>query len=169
MIIISQCKKPELSTPFEMDGVIEMEDLSGQAQIRKNHFDIDLLSPDQGVDWVNATGTKKKVVKKKGGMFAGMRQRRAQRQERRNLTAQSKADARISKAKAKNLDAKAKIEQAKALGKGDDSALVAALGQSLPATEEKGMSTTTKLVIGGGIVLVLGIITFVVIKMRKKK
>lgn len=164
---------PEIAMDNDMDGVIEMEDLSGQAQIRKNHFDYDLVSPDQGIDWVNATGKK---PAKKGGLFAGIRERKAQRQERRNLRTESKAEARIMKAGAKQTkadakvgEAKAKSETAKALSKGDDSAVIAALNASKPAAEDKGMSMGAKIGIGVGIVVVLGIVTFVVIKMKKKK
>src|SRR6478752_4094943 len=115
-MIISQktirfSRKPEVTIDNDMDGVIEMEDLSGQAQIRKNHFDYDLISPDQGLDWVNATGKK---PAKKGGLFGGIRERKAQRQERRDIRTQSKADARIMKAGAKQTKAEAKIGEAKA-------------------------------------------------------
>ena len=170
---------PEVTVSREMDGVIEMDDLSGQAQIRSNHFDMDLLSPDQGVDWVNAAGKPAPKVKKGlfgGKLFAGMKERKAQRQERRNIRTQSKADARIMKAGAKQTkadakvgEAKAKSETAKALSKGDDSALMAALQKQSDAPVEKGMSTGLKIGIAVTVVAVLAIGTFVVIKMRKKK
>lgn len=177
-MIIKVSQRPEVGVNNDMDGVIEMEDLSGQAQIRSNHFDLDLLSPDQGVDWVNANGKKPPVKKatKKGGLFSGMRERQAQRQERRTLRTQSKADARVMKADAKQTkamakvgEAKAKSDAAKAIGKGDDKALLAALKTPKPAPAETGMSTGTKIGIAVGIVAVLAIGTFVIIKMRKKK
>lgn len=176
-MIIKVSQRPEVTVNNDMDGVVEMEDLSGQAQIRSNHFDMDLLSPDQGVDWVNAAGKPApKKAAKKGGLFAGMRERQAQRQARRTLRTESKADARIMKAEAKQTkatakigEAKAKSDTAKALAKGDDKALLAALKTPKAAPIETGMSTGAKIGIAVGIVAVLAIGTFVIIKMRKKK
>lgn len=176
-IKISQ--RPEVTRANDMDGVIEMEDLSGQAQLRNNPIDYDLISPDQGWDWVNANGKKPKKKAKGGGLFSGMKARRQQRQDRRTLRTESKAQARLikagakqTKADAKQTDANAKVESAKALGKADDSTLVAALNNSSStsaADKSEGMSMGAKIGIGVGIVVVLGIATFVIIKMRKKK
>lgn len=169
-MIFSISKKSELCNN-DFDGVIEFEDLNGQAQIRNNPFDMDLLSPDEGVDWVNATGPKKKK-----GMFSGMKARKAQRQDRRDTRVQSKADARVmkagaaqTKAGAKVLAAKAQGAAAKAMGKGDDKALLAALATDAPVTpDKKGMSTGMKVGIVAGILVLIvgGVILYK--KMKKK-
>lgn len=122
---------------------------------------------DMGGEFFNASGKKKskgrlgKKVggfgKKVGGVLGGML---AAQRSRRDLRAKSKADERTTQAKSQ-------LEAAKAMGKSaaGDAAIAKALGSD---KKEKGMSTTTKIAIGVGALLVIGIVGFVLIKRGKK-
>ena len=129
---------------------------------------------DMGGEFFNASGKKKRKVKKRrvggrlgkkvggfwkkvGGGLKGFIQ--AQR-NRRDLRAKSKAEERTTQAKSQ-------LEAARAMGKSaaGDAAIARALGSD---KKQKGMSTTTKIAIGVGALLVLGIVGFVLIKRGKK-
>ena len=129
---------------------------------------------DMGGEFFNASGKKKRKVKnrrvsgrlgkkasgfgkKVGGGLKGFMQ--AQR-NRRDLRAKSKAEERTTQAKSQ-------LEAARAMGKSaaGDAAIARALGSD---KKQKGMSTTTKIAIGVGALLVLGIVGFVLIKRGKK-
>ena len=122
---------------------------------------------DMGGEFFNASGKKKRKVKKRraggrlgkkvGGGLKGFMQ--AQR-NRRDLRAKSKAEERTTQAKSQ-------LEAARAMGKSaaGDAAIARALGSD---KKQKGMSTTTKIAIGVGALLVLGIVGFVLIKRGKK-
>ena len=129
---------------------------------------------DMGGEFFNASGKKKSKGKKRrvsgrlgkkvggfgkkvGGVFGGML---AAQRSRRDLRAKSKADERTTQAKSQ-------LEAAKAMGKSaaGDAAIAKALGSD---KKEKGMSTTTKIAIGVGALLVIGIVGFVLIKRGKK-
>jgi hypothetical protein len=129
---------------------------------------------DMGGEFFNASGKKKSKGKKRraggrlgkkvggfgkkvGGVLGGMLS--AQR-SRRDLRAKSKAEERTTQAKSQ-------LEAAKAMGKSaaGDAAIARALGSD---KKQKGMSTTTKIAIGVGALLVLGIVGFVLIKRGKK-
>jgi len=122
---------------------------------------------DMGGEFFNASGKKKskgkkrrvsgRLGKKAGGVLGGML---AAQRSRRDLRAKSKADERTTQAKSQ-------LESARAMGKSaaGDAAIAKALGSD---KKEKGMSTTTKIAIGVGALLVLGIVGFVLIKRGKK-
>jgi len=121
---------------------------------------------DMGGEFFNASGNKKSKGKKRraggfgkkaGGVLGGML---AAQRSRRDLRAKSKADERTTQAKSQ-------LESARAMGKSaaGDAAIAKALGSD---KKEKGMSTTTKIAIGVGALLVLGIVGFVLIKRGKK-
>lgn len=173
MYNISISRKSELND--DMDGVLHLQDLSGQAQIRTNPLDLDVLSPDQPNDYVNASGK----------LFKGMKDRRKQRQSRKNLKTKSKADARTLRARAGNTRAGAKVisaqaqdSAARALGSSSESSAPNSLPLQEPlnvkdttglSKEAGGMSTGLKIGIGVGAVVLLGTIGFFVWKASKGK
>lgn len=122
---------------------------------------------DMGGEFFNASGKKKSKSKKKkfGGKFrkkvgGGLRGFMQAQRNRRDLRAKSKAEERT-------IQAKSQLEAAKAMGKSaaGDAAIAKALGSD---KKEKGMSTTAKIAIGVGALLVIGIVGFVLIKRGKK-
>ncbi len=123
---------------------------------------------DMGGEFFNASGKKKSKSKKKkfGGKFrkkvgGGLRGFMQAQRNRRDLRAKSKAEERT-------IQAKSQLEAAKAMGKSaaGDAAIARALKSS--DKKEKGMSTTAKIAIGVGALLVLGIVGFVLIRRGKK-
>lgn len=91
--------------------------------------------------------------------------------KRKNLKAQSKADARRAKASAKLEQAKSQTESAKALSDNSGDIALASALKTTPSksSDKKGLSTGAKVGIGLGVAVVLGIATYFVIKHKKKK
>lgn len=171
MIVIPIIKnsRPEIRDN-DLDGVVQLQDLTGQAQLRDNPLDSDLYAPADGDNYSEAGGIKR--------MFANRRAIRKEKLAQKRLTKQSKADARKmradaqqTKAKAKVLASKAQQEAAKGLSKQDDSAVIAALQQSQSTTtpENTGLTKGQKIGIGVGIGVVLLIVGVVAYKKLKGK
>lgn len=93
---------------------------------------------------------------------------RADRQNRRNLRTQSKAEARLTKAGAKQTQADAQKEAATSLGKDDKGAIALAGALSKKGAKKKGLSTGAKWGIGIGAALVLGVAGYLIYKKMKK-
>lgn len=104
-----------------------------------------------------------------GGLFAGFKKRREEKQSQKRVTAESKADARRMKAKAKVIAAKGQNKMADTLAKSGDDGSADVLKNLPPLPEEKKSKAPLIIGIVGG-VIVLGVIGYVVYKkMHKKK
>jgi hypothetical protein len=91
------------------------------------------------------------------------------RQQRRNVQAKTKGQARIQRTKAKQTQAQSQRDVAKVMGKQDDSAIANALAAIAPAPEVK--KSNKPLIIGlsiAGVLVIGGIIAFVIYKKNKK-
>jgi hypothetical protein len=97
-------------------------------------------------------------------------QRRSQREERRDRAQQSRAAARELRAQSKLEQAKGQRAAGESLGRESQSDIE--LAKSLqaqvgPTQEKKGMSTTTKVLIGVGVLAVLGIGAYMLTRGKK--
>jgi hypothetical protein len=99
-------------------------------------------------------------------------QRRSQREERRDRAQQSRAAARELRAQSKLEQAKGQRAAGESLGKESQSDIELAkslgVGAPSPTTPQKGMSTTTKVLIGVGVLAVLGIGAYMLMKGKGK-
>lgn len=105
-------------------------------------------------------------------------QRRSQREQRRTQRQQRRDDVQRSRASARELRAQSKLEQAmgqraagESLGRESQSdiELAKSIGAGAPVTTpEKGMSTTTKVLIGVGVLAVLGVGAYLLMKKKGK-
>jgi hypothetical protein len=147
----------------EMKGIMDLEFMTGQSDVGSNFIENRL---DNGNVF-----NEEMQYNASGGLFAGFRERRKEKQAQNRIKQQSKADARKDKAQAKLMAAKAQVEQAKALGKSGagDAALADALAKSTPMAEEAPKSSKTPLIIGISAVALLGIVGFVIYKSKHKK
>lgn len=130
---------------------------------------------DDDDDYYGAEGDDEDEYYNAGGwkrFWKNARKNQKIRQKRRNLRASSKADARRTKADAKNTLAKSQVISAKALGgsAGADAELAKALQtNNVEEPKPQGMSKGLKigLIVGG--VVILGIIGLVIYKSSKGK
>jgi len=165
-----------------MDGVVEesFEVLSGNVPLGNNLIEDYSNEFWEGEGFNNAIGRGKSSLFGKGTMFdkkerARRRSRREnkqdQQQARRNQRTDSMAQSRQMKAQAKLGNVDVQKEMAKGLqDQSGDIALANALASKSPeATTDKKMSTTTKVMIGVGVAVVLGVIGFIVYKKMAKK
>ena len=120
----------------------------------------DAENGDATADFSEAGGLKR--------MFKHRRKIQKTRQQRRNLQARTKGQARIQRTAAKQTQAQSQRDVAKVMGKQDDSAMANALAANAPAPEAK---SNKPLIIGlsvAGVLVIGGIIAFVIYSKKKK-
>lgn len=149
-----------------VDGnIVEYDAVMGYNPVSGNYAENYMSAEGEADEFYNLFGLDKKST--------------AERNKRRMIRQQSKAQARNTKAKAqvvkqqsKRDSAKAQQMSAKASEKAvaSDVAMANAMAQSTPVEpENKGMSMGMKVGIGATVVLVLGIVGFIIYKKMKKK
>jgi len=150
-----------------LDGeVIDYEIASATQNVTTNPYEEDNFYPMDGEDMSYGIGDFIAKQKEKASVRRDARaERKENRQERKDVRVESKADARKTKADAKLEQAKSQTEIAKSLANDGTGALLQSLAGQ-PKTEETGMKTGVKVLIG---VLVLGAIGGVAYFMLKKK
>lgn len=121
------------------------------------------------------TDLEEEMSEARGWFERGRRQRekrRSQREQRRDRAQQSRASARELRAQSKLEQAKGQRAAGESLGKESQSdiELAKSLGAGAPPskTPQKGMTTTTKVLIGVGVLAVLGIGAYMLMKGKGK-
>jgi hypothetical protein len=169
-----------------MDGeVLNYDVVMPMNAMKGNPYDEDNFYSSADGDFSYASGKKRK--KRRGGFGSGTildkneRARRralredskAQRNDRRNLGAQSRAYSKAGRTEAKLSQAETQRQVASTLGNEteSDKAIAAALAKSATETTDKpAMSTAVKISIGVGVLLVVGgIVAYVIYKNKSKK
>ena len=120
----------------------------------------DAENGDATADFSEAGGLKR--------MFKHRRKIQKTRQQRRNLQARTKGQARIQRTAAKQTQAQSQRDVAKVMGKQDDSAMANALAANVPAPEAK---SNKPLIIGlsvAGVLVIGGVIAFVIYSRKRK-
>jgi len=168
LTVIALAKRPEVNPKQDMDGVMEMTDIMGSNKLTGNPLDVDILSPEDDNDFVNASGYVRNQISKAS----------ASRQKRKELKQSSKASKRESKGQAKVLSATAKTAKADAKKLEGKAQIEAAKSSAqtdlnLPAEpiaeSKKGISTTTIVLVVLGVGAAIAGLAFPIKHFKKGK
>lgn len=136
-----------------LDGSVDLYDaLTADNPVSNKYFDAENFYP--------ATGKTKRKKRRAGGFFQQLLANQREKNRMKFAAKDKLAQAQIESAKASQKGVSADIALAKSLGK----------TSSIPAQkpEKQGMSTTTKILIGVGVLAVLGIGAYFLLKKKKK-